>query len=133
MASVSTLDTTTKTTFKDITDTISELEKKTELAITEEGVTIAIERKLENADGIFITGTDYGFSAEGLRIAKDGQAMESLLDNSGLEVTRSGEAILTADDTGVNALNLTARQYLIVGDHARFENYETGRTACFWI
>lgn len=133
VASVSTLDTTTKTTFKDITDTISELEKKTELAITEEGVTIAIERKLENADGIFITGTDYGFSAEGLRIAKDGQAMESLLDNSGLEVTRSGEAILTADDTGVNALNLTARQYLIVGDHARFENYETGRTACFWI
>lgn len=133
VASVSTLDTTTKTTFKDITDTISELEKKTELAITEEGVTIAIESKLENADGIFITGTDYGFSAEGLRIAKDGQAMESLLDNSGLEVTRSGEAILTADDTGVNALNLTARQYLIVGDHARFENYETGRTACFWI
>lgn len=132
-ASVSRLESTTQTTLDGIETTISELEKKAGLAITEEDVTIAIESKLENADGIFITGTDYGFSADGLRIAKDGQAMESLLDNSGLEVTRSGEAILTADDTGVNALNLTARQYLIVGDHARFENYETGRTACFWI
>lgn len=132
-ASVSKLTSETQTTFEGVETAISKLEEKAGLAITEEAVTIAIENKLENADGIFITGTDYGFSAEGLRIAKDGQAMESLLDNSGLEVTRSGEAILTADDTGVNALNLTARQYLIVGDHARFENYETGRTACFWI
>lgn len=132
-ASVSRLESTTQTTLDGIETTISELEKKAGLAITEEDVTIAIESKLQNADGIFITGTDYGFSADGLKIAKDGQAMENLLDNSGLEVTRSGEAILTADDTGVNALNLTARQYLIVGNHARFENYGTGRTACFWI
>lgn len=132
-ASVSKLETTTLTTLDGIKTTVSKLEEKAGLAITEEDVTIAIESKLENADGIFITGTDYGFSADGLRIAKDGQAMESLLDNSGLEVSRSGEEILTADDTGVNALNLTARQYLIVGNHARFENYGTGRTACFWI
>ena len=132
-ASVSKLETTTLTTLDGIKTTVSKLEEKAGLAITEEDVTIAIESKLENADGIFITGTDYGFSADGLRVAKDGQAMESLLDNSGLEVSRSGEAILTADDTGVNALNLTARQYLIVGNHARFENYGTGRTACFWI
>ena len=34
------------------------------------------------------------------------------------------EAILTADDEGVDALNLTARQYLIVGQNSRFEDYD---------
>lgn len=46
-------------------------------------------------------------------------------------------SILTAKNDGVNAKNLTAREFLQAGLHARFENYSNGvdpnRTACFYI
>jgi hypothetical protein len=42
------------------------------------------------------------------------------------------EAMLTADDSGVQAKNLHATTYLIVGKNSRFEDYG-GRTGCFWI
>lgn len=52
-------------------------------------------------------------------------------------VTRSEEEILTANNEGVNAINLTARQYLIIGKNSRIEDYTNGtdgnRTACFYI
>ena len=79
------------------------------------------------------TGNGNTLDRFGLRIAKPGEEMENLLDNTGMYVSRSGEGILAANNQGVNALNLTARQYLIVGKHARFEDYTEGRTACFWI
>lgn len=80
-----------------------------------------------------ITETGYTFDKNGLRISKSGEQMENLLDNTGMYVTRSGEEILTANNQGVQALNLTAKQYLIAGQHARFEDYTPGRTACFAI
>ena len=64
-----------------------------------------------------------------------------MVNNEGIRVSRisggSEDAVLTADADGVNAMNLTARQYLIVGDYCRFETYDNGtdsnRTACFQI
>ena len=45
--------------------------------------------------------------------------------------------LMPVDTNGVDAINLTARQYLIVGSNSRFENYDNGidshRTACFYI
>lgn len=79
------------------------------------------------------TGNGNTLDRFGLRIAKPGEEMENLLDNTGMYVTRSKEEILTANNQGVRSLNLTAKQYLIVGKHARFEDYTDGRTACFWI
>ena len=63
--------------------------------------------------------------------------MENKLDNTGMYVTRDNVPILTANNQGVTSLNLTAHQYLIVGQNSRFEDY-TGdggeaRTGCFWI
>lgn len=132
-ASVEKVKKETETTLGGVTKNIEELQQKASLAITEKGVDIAIKNKLQNADGIFITGTDYGFSADGLKVAKDGEEMNSMLNNEGFKVKRSLVDILTANYNGVDALNLSARQYLIVGENARFEDYETGRTACFWI
>lgn len=79
------------------------------------------------------TGNGNTLDRFGLRIAKPGEEMENLLDNTGMYVTRSKEEILTANNQGVRSLNLTAKQYLIVGKHARFEDYADGRSACFWI
>ena len=52
-------------------------------------------------------------------------------------VTRTDEEILTANNEGVSAINLHSKQFLIIGDNSRFENYDNGddssRTACFYI
>lgn len=108
-------------------------EEQSELKQTADGIQINVEKIITDGVSKVKTGTGYTFDNDGMRISKSGEAMENLLDNTGMYVTRSGEEILTANNQGVQALNLTARQYLIVGKHARFEDYTDGRTACFWI
>lgn len=100
----------------------------------------------ENPDYVVnevVTAQGYKFGAEGLIINDRGStAQENIknkLDNTGMYVTRGveDEAVLTANMNGVNAINLTAKQYLVMGDYSRFENYATNvdshRTACFYI
>ena len=98
---------------------------------------------LENADEYVVTSTGYSFNKDGLSISKSGEEIHNLLDHKGMYVTRSDEdsdieeQILVADAGGVNAINLTARQYLTIGSYSRFEDYSNGtdtkRTACFYI
>ena len=78
------------------------------------------------------TGMGYTFDDEGLKIARTGQQIENLLDNTGMYVTRSGDVILQANADGVAASDVAVHNYLIVGS-SRLESYETGRTACFYI
>lgn len=109
----------------------------TALEQTTEGVIIRVQ-SLESTDVDHVTTTTgYTFDANGLHISKSGEEMANLLDNTGMYVTRSGDAILTANNEGVEALNLTANKYLIVGGNSRFEDYSNGtdsnRTACFYL
>ena len=100
----------------------------------------------QNVDGTYAvhsvtTQTGYTFNQDGLTIYKSGENIRNLLNNKGMIVHRivgsDEEAILTANEDGVDAINLTARQYLIIGSNSRFENYDNGtgsnRTACFYI
>ena len=41
--------------------------------------------------------------------------------------------VLTANSQGVIAHNLQAKNFLIIGENSRFEDWTTGRTGCFWI
>ena len=60
--------------------------------------------------------------------------MHNTLNHEGMYVRKNNEEeILTADKDGVNAINLTARKYLTIGNNARFEDYQTNRTACFYV
>ena len=108
----------------------------TEVMIDSDSVDIKISKAIGDIDSV-TTSTGYTFDEEGLKISKDGEPMENRLDNTGMYVTRDGEEILGANHEGVTALNLTSRQFLIVGDNSRFENYDDGtdhkRTACFYI
>ena len=83
------------------------------------------------------TSTGYTFDEDGLKITKQGQQMENLLDNTGMYVKRSGQTILQANSQGVAAADVTVRNFLIIGDHARLEDYADGtdfkRTACFYL
>lgn len=123
-------------TRKDVDSVESELkdeilEQSTILKRDTEKVALAI--RTEMASGIRLD-TGYTFDADGLRIAKSGEAVENLLDNTGMYVNRSGgQNVLTANAEGVQALDLHAKTYLLVGDNSRFEDYGIGRTGCFFI
>lgn len=108
----------------------------TEVMMDAEKVKIEISTAVTDAvNGIdsITTSTGYTFDQDGLHIQKSGEEMENLLDNTGMYVKRDGENILSANNDGVDAINLKSRQFLIIGDNSRFENYGSDRTACFFI
>lgn len=108
----------------------------TEVMIDSDSVDIKISEAVEGIDSI-TTATGYTFDQNGLHIQKtvNGEAdeIENLIDNTGMYVLRDGENILSANNEGVDAINLRSRQFLIIGTNSRIEDYEYGRTACFYI
>ena len=59
--------------------------------------------------------------------------MSTQITDDGMTVYRSGEAVLIANNEGVQAEDLHATTYLIIGNNSRFEDMGSDRTACFWI
>lgn len=104
---------------------------------TAQDVSITVKDIQENGASKVETQRGYSFSDNGLIISKSGEQMENRLDHTGMYVERSGEAILQANSKGVVATDVTVRNYLVIGDHSRFEDYSDGkdtqRTACFWL
>lgn len=111
---------------------VAKLQQKVDLTMSAEDIRITVRDAVAGVNSV-TTETGYTFNAEGMRIAKDGEEIENLLDNSGMYVNRDEENILTANNEGVKALNVTVRKYLVVGKNSRFEDYGSDRTACFWI
>ena len=109
----------------------------TALEQTGENLRLQVQTLEQEGAGRVKTSTGYTFDEEGLKIRKSGQEMESLLDNTGMYVRRSGQVILQANNQGVAARDVTVRNYLVIGDHARLEDYADGvdfnRTACFYL
>lgn len=104
---------------------------------TAESLEISVQTIKDDGVSKVKTGMGYTFDDTGLAIKKDGQQMSNLLNEKGMYVKRSNDVILKADADGVIATDVTVNNYLIVGEHARFENYTNGvdytRTACFHI
>lgn len=117
----------------DLGNRITDVERKAELAMTPEQVQIKISEAL--ADGVtsVVTETGFVFNSDGLTISKNDSEISTNIDEDGMSVMKGAEEVLTADNTGVNAINLTSRQYLIVGSNSRFEDYGSDRTGCFYI
>lgn len=115
---------------------VSSLERKVEVKVDANAVNIAIERKWAEGVEQVETATGYRFDAEGLNISRAGEEMSNTLDNTGMYVERSGETILAANNKGVEATNLHAKTYLIIGSgdgRSRLEDYLTDRTGVFWV
>lgn len=109
----------------------------TEIKQSSEDVSIRIEKiETDGVDSV-TTATGYTFDSEGMHIQKDGEEVSNNIDHTGMYVKRSDEVILQANADGVVAVDLHAKNYLIVGDYTRFENYNNGsdskRTGLFWI
>lgn len=128
-----------------ITASVSEVkgdvETLTEAVMGEDGLAVRITTLENTGVSEVTTTTGFTFNAEGLTIYESGKDIENRLSNEGMQVSRiSGDEsvpILIANTDGVDALNMHSRQFLIIGDNSRFENYDNGtepnRTACFHI
>lgn len=110
-------------------------ERFAEMQLTADGLTIEVQNLQQGSVSSVTTRTGYTFNDEGLRIQKAGEEMENKLDNTGMYVVRSGEPMLTANNEGVLATDVTIRNFLNMGMNSRFEDYSDGtdsaRTGCF--
>lgn len=86
---------------------------------------------------------EFGLTVDGscVQIRRGGSDMANRLDEKGMSIVRGAgtgneTTMLRADAAGVLATDVTVRNYLVIGDHARFEDYTDGadqkRTACYW-
>ena len=134
-ASVSKLQTDTSESIDGIKKDISTLKHAVDVAITSEDVQIQIQNEMSKGSTKVVTNTGFTFDEDGLTINKSDSPTNTQITENGMTVnnTESGEAVLTANKNGVDAANLKATTYLIIGGRSRFENYGTNRTGCFWI
>ena len=109
------------------------IQKALERIETAEESILEISETVSDGATEVTTTTGYKFDKDGLRINKSGSEMTNLLDDTGMYVKRGITDVLTANNEGVNAINLTARQYLTIGKNSRFEDYQSNRTACFYV
>ena len=112
---------------------IQTLTQKVNASMTAEDVKLQIQSELNNGVTKVETTTGFTFNEEGLTVSKSGSEMTTQITEDGMTVYRDNTAVLIANNVGVDAVNLHATTYLIVGTHSRFEDYGENRTGCFWI
>ncbi len=117
---------------KETTEDIATLKTAVEAQITAEDLTIKIKEEMANGVNKVETTTGFTFDENGLTVEKTNSEMKTTITEDGMKVYKNDEAVLTADNVGVNARNLHAVTYLIIGTNSRFEDYGN-RTGCFWI
>lgn len=123
-------------TIEGVGETVTELSSNVNMKLDAHAVNIAIEEKMANGVDRVETKTGYRFDSDGLNISKSGEEMSNLLNHTGMYVKRGEDDVLVANNKGVDATNLHAKTYLIIGKgegRSRFEDYGINRTGCFWI
>lgn len=115
---------------------IKTLEEKVETTITKDDFTIEVKNIISDGIERVETATGYVFDEDGLNITKTGSDISTKITENGMTVSRNDEVVLSADHEGVKAEDLHATTFLIIGDYARFEEFEwqgETRIGCFWI
>ena len=130
---VSRIETETNASIAAINGDITRLSNAVSASITADDVRLEITRGLESGVSKISTTTGYTFDDEGLTVSKTGSEMTTQITEDGMIVSKNDEAVLTANNVGVNAVNLHATTYLIIGTNSRLEDYGYDRTGCFWI
>ena len=132
-ASVSKLQTNVADSVEGINGDIQKLTEKVETTMSSDEVKLEIKSELENGVTKVETNTGFTFNDEGLTVEKANSEMKTKITEDGMTVYKNDEAVLTANNIGVDAVNLHATTYLIIGTNSRFEDYGNNRTGCFWI
>lgn len=136
MSATETVRTELSESISGVSEDVSELSNSVEMKLDAEAVSIVVKEEMAKGTNRVETETGFKFDSDGLNISKAGEEMSNKLDHTGMYVKRSGEEILTANNEGVDAVNLHAKTYLIIGagdGRSRFEDYGEFRTGCFWV
>lgn len=116
-----------------VNNSINTLSNKVEATMSAEDVRLEISSVLDNGVDRVITSTGFRFDEEGLTVSKSGSEMETTITEDGMTVYKDNQAVLTANNEGVEAIDLHATTYLIIGKNSRIEDYGYNRTGVFWI
>lgn len=130
--SVSSLENKLEESVSGVREELETVSKRVDMTMSAEDVEIKIATEIANGVNKVETATGYVFNEEGLTVSKSDSEMETQITEDGMTVYKNDEAVLTANNAGVEALNLHATTYLIIGTNSRFEDYGE-RTGCFWI
>jgi hypothetical protein len=117
-----------------IEGTIDTLTRRVDQTITAEAVETTVKTIIEQDGVTKVITTGSRFDEDGLTISKSGSELETTISHDGMVIRRDDMEVLRADNQGVNAANLHATTYLIIGTNSRFEDYDNNtRTGCFWV
>ena len=108
------------------------IKKQLSATMTSEQVRIEIEKELGKGADKVTTSTGVTVDENGLSIDRSDSEMKTNISHDGMKIFRNEEEVLSATNTGVDAVNLHATTYLIIGSKSRFEDWGE-YTACFWI
>lgn len=118
----------------DATDeSIVSLTERLNATVSSDALDIRIQEVLNNGVTNITTERGFTFNDDGLTVSHSDSDMTTLVTEDGMTVSKGSQVMLTANNQGVNAANLHANTYLIVGEYSRFEDYGNGRTGCFWV
>lgn len=96
------------------TERITKVEKSVESSITSTQAELMIKQAIDTGINRIETTTGYTFDKDGLHTKKSDDPRESLVDNTGIYVNNGSTNMLTANDQGVSATNLTANNFIIL-------------------
>ena len=131
-ASIKRVEENSNITSEYVKEEIANITSQVESIMTPEEVKLEISQQLESGTNKVTTSTGYVFDKDGLTISKADSDISTQITEDGMTITRSGQEVLVVNNQGVDATNLHATTYLIVGTYSRFEDYD-GRTGCFWL
>lgn len=134
LASVNQITQSTNEALDAVNNELSELNQKVNVAVSAEDVEIIISEKITSGTKSVETNTGFTFNEDGLTISSSESEITTTITEDGMNISKGSEAgVLIANNKGVEAINLLAREYLIIGNNSRLEDYNGNRTACFWI
>jgi hypothetical protein len=117
----------------DVSGQVEEVKKSVSSKMTDEEILFEINKSIENGVSKVETSTGFTFNEEGLTVSKSNSEISTQITEDGMTVSKNDEVLLKANNEGVEAIDLKATTFLIIGDNSRFEDMGSNRTACFWI
>lgn len=135
-ATVEKIETQVNTSVDGLQEEIETIKKQVDTKVTAEDVTIQIKSELENGVDKVTTHTGFTFDDEGLTIEKSDSELSTQITENGMTIYNNDTAVLNVKNYGVDAANLHATTYLLIGENSRFEDYEKDgepRTGCFFV
>lgn len=132
-ASVSSLQKVTEENAEAVEVEIAALTREVNLKVDSNAVEISIDRALsEGVDKVVTASKNYTFDDTGLSISSSESEISTRVTEDGMRIYKNNNEVLSVDNQGVEAHDLYAKTFLIIGENSRLED-KGNRTACFWI